>query len=126
MGVCAEPAWLGPEYNLCLLYLSDGGKDESVIREFDVSKKTFVTGGFTVSESKGSATWIDKDNILVATNYGPGTVTTSGYPTTVKLWKRGDDPAGAETLLETDTTTMGVFVNGMNVDGKQYTFIDVQ
>ena len=119
-------SWLGPEDNLCLLYLSDGGKDESVIREFDVSKKTFVSGGFSVSESKGSAAWIDKDNIIVATNYGPGTMTTSGYPAVAKLWKRGADPAGTETLLTADTAMMGIFVNGMNVRGKQYAFLDLR
>ena len=97
-----------------------------MIREFDASTKTFVTGGFTVSESKGSAGWIDENNILVATNYGPGTMTTSGYPSIVKLWKRGADPAGAETLLTTDTSTMGIFVSGMNVRGKQYTFVDLK
>ncbi len=115
--------WLGPENDLCLLSLSDGGKDESVIREFDAVKKTFVSGGFSISESKGSATWVDKDNILVATNYGPGTMTTSGYPSIVKLWKRGIDQAGAELLLKTDTAKMGVFVSGINVEGKQYVFI---
>jgi prolyl oligopeptidase len=115
--------WLGPENKLCLLNLSDGGKDESVIREFDASKKTFVNGGFSVSESKGSATWVDMDNIVVATNYGPGTMTTSGYPSMVKLWKRGADPAMAELLLKTDTAKMGIFVSGMNVEGKQYVFI---
>lgn len=118
--------WLGPENRYCLLYLSDGGKDESVIREFDASAKTFVTGGFSVSESKSSAAWIDKDNILVATNYGPGTMTTSGYPAVAKLWKRGADPTVAETVLTTDTSTMGIFVNDINVRGKQYTFADVK
>jgi prolyl oligopeptidase len=115
--------WLGPDNNLCLLHLSDGGKDESVIREFDAAKKSFVDNGFSVGESKGSVGWIDKDNILVATNYGPGTMTTSGYPAIVKLWKRGSDPASAETILKTDTARMGIFVNGINVRGKQYAFI---
>ncbi len=49
-------------------------------------------------------------------------MTTSGYPSIVKLWKRGADPAGAETLLTTDTATMGIFVSSMNVRGKQYAF----
>ncbi len=116
-------AWLGPDNNLCLLYLSDGGKDESVIREFDASKKTFVSGGFSVGESKGSATWIDKDNILVATNYGTGTVTTSGYPSMVKLWKRGADPAAAELIYKTDTTNVAIDLSGNYTDGKQYVLI---
>jgi len=118
-------SWLGPDNNICLLTISDGGKDESVVREFDAGKAAFVPGGFNVSESKNSTAWIDRDNILVATNYGPGTMTTSGYPTTVKLWKRGADPAGAETIMKTDTTNMGIFVSDTWSGGKQYTFISV-
>ncbi len=117
--------WLGPDNRLCLLRISDGGKDESVIREFDATGAAFIPGGFTVDESKSSVAWIDRDNILVATNYGPGTMTTSGYPTTVKLWKRGDDPAGAEIIMSTDTTNMGVFVSNIWSGDRQYTFINV-
>jgi prolyl oligopeptidase len=118
-------SWLGPDNKICLLNISDGGKDESVIREFDAARAAFIPGGFTVGESKSSTAWIDKDNILVATNYGPGTMTTSGYPTIVKLWKRGADPAGAETIMATDTSNMGIFVSGIWSGGKQHTFISV-
>ncbi len=113
-------SWLAPENRYCLLYISDGGKDESVIREFDAVEKKFVEGGFTVPESKGSAAWIDKDHILVATNYGPGTMTSSGYPAVAKIWKRGEDPANAATVHQTDTTNMGIFVNSSEVNGKRY------
>ncbi len=116
--------WLGPENRYCLLQLSDGGKDESIIREFDAVEKKFVDGGFSVAESKGSATWVDRDRIIVATNYGPGTMTSSGYPAVAKLWKRGEDPANAVTLHKTDTTNMGLFVSGGDHKGKQYVFLD--
>lgn len=116
-------SWLGPENNLCLLSLSDGGKDESVIREFDVSNGSFVNNGFSVNESKSDAVWVDRDHILVATYYGPGTMTTSGYPSIVKIWKRGADPAEAETLLTTDTSHVSISVFGMNAADKQYAFI---
>jgi prolyl oligopeptidase len=116
-------SWLGPENNLCLLSLSDGGKDESVIREFDVTNKSFVNNGFSVNESKGDAAWVDRDHILVATNYGPGTMTTSGYPSIVKIWTRGADPGEAETLLTTDTSHVSINVFGINVADKQYAFI---
>jgi len=117
-------SWLGPENRYCLLYLSDGGKDESYIREFDAVEKKFVEGGFSIPESKGSVTWVDRDQILVATNYGTGTMTSSGYPAIAKLWKRGEDPAEAVTVYRTDTTNMGVFVNGGEYNGKQYVFLN--
>ena len=116
--------WLAPEYRYCLLHLSDGGKDEVVIREFDAVKKEFVDGGFSIPESKGSVAWVDRDRILVATNYGPGTMTSSGYPTMAKLWTRGEDPASASTMLHTDTVNMGIFVSGGEVNGKQYVFLN--
>jgi prolyl oligopeptidase len=117
-------SWLGPENRYCLLHLSDGGKDESYIREFDVVEKKFVEDGFSIPESKGSATWIDRDQILVATNYGPGTMTSSGYPAVAKLWTRGEDPADAVTVHRTDTANMGIFVSGGEANGKQYVFLN--
>ncbi len=122
--VFSGASWLGPENRYCLLSLSDGGKDESYIREFDAVEKKFVGGGFSIPESKGSAAWIDRDQILVATNYGTGTMTSSGYPAVAKLWKRGEDPANAVTVHRTDTTNMGVFVSGGEVNGKQYVFLN--
>ncbi|MBE0676110.1 MAG: S9 family peptidase [Bacteroidales bacterium] len=117
-------SWLAPDYSRCLLSVSDGGKDEGVIREFDAVKGAFVEGGFSVNESKGSAAWVDTDHIVVATSYGSETMTTSGYPAMVKLWKRGADAAEAETLLEIDRSRMGIFVGGVYSGGMQYTFIN--
>ncbi|MCU0376678.1 MAG: prolyl oligopeptidase family serine peptidase [Bacteroidales bacterium] len=119
-------SWLGPDNQVCLLNLSDGGKDESVIREFDVMKREFITDGFVIDESKGSAAWVDRDNIIVATNYGTGTMTTSGYPRIVKLWKRGEGGEKAVTVLETDTAYMGIFVGGTYSAGRLYTFINLK
>jgi prolyl oligopeptidase len=116
--------WLGPENRYCLLRLSDGGKDEVVIREFDAVEKKFVEGGFSIAESKGSVAWVDRNRILVATNYGAGTMTSSGYPAVAKLWNRGEDQATAVTVHQTDTTNMGIFVSGNEVKGKQYVFLN--
>ncbi|MRR24485.1 S9 family peptidase, partial [bacterium] len=117
-------SWFAPENRYCLLYISDGGKDETFIREFDAVEKKFVDGGFSIPESKGSAAWIDKDRILVATNYGAGTMTSSGYPAIAKIWKRGEDPANAVTVHQTDTTNMGIFVNSSEVNGKRYVILN--
>lgn len=115
--------WLAPDYRYCLLNLSDGGKDEGVTREFDGVTKSFVTEGFYVGESKSSATWVDKDNIVVATDFGPGTMTTSGYPCTARLWKRGTSIEDAVKIAQADTTDMGLFISGIYAEGQQKVFI---
>lgn len=115
--------WLAPENRYCLLTLSDGGTDESVIREFDAVDKSFVTDGFYVGQSKSSATWIDKDSIVVATDFGPGTMTSSGYPCTARLWKRGSAIEDAVKIAQADTTDMGLFVSGFYSEEQQKVFI---
>ena len=71
---------LYPDYSRLLVYLSKGGADASVIREFDVNKKEFITDGFFIDESKGSASFLDDNTLIVASDFGEGTLTTSGYP----------------------------------------------
>ena len=80
---------LQPEERLCLVSLSDGGKDAVEIREFDLTTKAFVDDGFKLPAGKQSADWLDQDTLYVARDWGPGTMTDSGYPFIVKLWKRG-------------------------------------
>ena len=91
---------LQPEQNRCLLTLSRGGKDASVIREFDSDKKEFVAGGFSLPEAKSDVAWYDADTLLVGTDFGPGTLTKAGYPRVLKLWKRGAALTAARTLYE--------------------------
>jgi len=43
---------LAPDYERCLIRLSDGGKDAIVIREFDLINKQFISDGFITAESK--------------------------------------------------------------------------
>ena len=80
---------LRPEYRRCLVSLSRGGADASVVREFDLVSKSFVEGGFAVPEAKTLAQWRDEDAIYVGTDFGEGALTRSGYPRVIKLWKRG-------------------------------------
>mgnify|MGYP000736415908 FL=1 len=98
--VWAGATWLGPQYRRCLLNLSRGGADACVVREFDVEDRTFVDGGFTLPEAKSRVAWIDVDHIFVATDFGKGSMTTSGYPRVIKRWQRALPLATARTVFE--------------------------
>ena len=86
---------LAPDETRCLINLSDGGKDAVVVREFDLTTKRFVDGGFNLPEGKHRIEWLDRDTLLVATDFGAGTMTESGYPFIVKTLKRGQALAQA-------------------------------
>ena len=92
--------FLEPERRICLLALSRGGSDAEVIKEFDTQTKTFVEGGFEIPEAKSNVAWRDRDHLLVATDFGEGSLTKSGYPRIVKVWKRGTKLDQAETLFQ--------------------------
>jgi prolyl oligopeptidase len=100
---------LKPDYKLALISLSRGGADASVIREFDLERKTFVAGGFTLPEAKSQVAWRDRDSLFVGTDFGPGSLTESGYPRIAKEWKRGKPLAEAAVVMEGQHTDMGVF-----------------
>ncbi len=81
---------LPPTLTMCMIALSDGGKDATVLREFDMDSKSFVAGGFAIdSESQGGIEWLDEDTLLVGRDFGEDTLTESEYPFTTRLWKRG-------------------------------------
>lgn len=90
---------LPPDYRHCLLSLSDGGKDAAELREFDLAALRFVDGGFHLPEGKQSAVWLDDDTLFVARDWGPGTMTESGYPFIVKKLHRGMPLAAAEQVF---------------------------
>ena len=98
--VWAGATCLGPSHRLCLLKLSRGGADASVVREFDTVTKRFVAGGFTLPEAKSDIVWDDADTLYVGTDFGPGSLTDSGYPRVIKRWRRGQPLAQAETVFE--------------------------
>jgi prolyl oligopeptidase len=107
--VTGIPDCLPPEYRRCLVSLSNGGKDARIVREFDLATKSFVDGGFTMPEAKHGTEWIDRDTLLVATDWGAGTLTESGYPYVVKRWKRGQPLSAATELYRGEPKDVGVF-----------------
>lgn len=99
---------LEPDFSLALIELSRGGADATVVREFDVTTRQFVADGFALPEAKSSVTWQDRDTVLVGTDFGPGSLTDSGYPRIVKRWRRGLPPADASTLFEGEAADVSV------------------
>ena len=106
--------FLQPFSGRALLVLSRGGKDANVLREFDVLERRFVVEGFNAPESKGGAAWLDPDTLLIARDFGldsrgESTMTTSGYPRTVRHWKRGEALEDAQTMFNAELEDMGVW-----------------
>jgi len=91
---------LAPEYRRCMITLSRGGSDAAVVREFDTVAKQFVAAGFALPEAKSRVAWHDLDTLWVGTDFGPGSLTSSGYPRILKLWTRGTPLAEARTVFE--------------------------
>lgn len=95
---------LYPNYTTFLVRLSKGGGDAVVVKEFDATTKTFIANGFELPESKCNISYLDKNTVIVGTDYGAGSMTSSGYPRIVKLWKRGTALSQAKTIFEGDAT----------------------
>ena len=95
-----EASCLRPRQRRCLVHLSRGGGDAEVVREFDTEKKEWVKGGFTLPEAKSTVGWKDEDTIYVGTDFGPGSMTTSGYARIMKEWKRGAPLGEAKVVFE--------------------------
>jgi prolyl oligopeptidase len=99
---------LRPDYKRALITLSRGGADADVTREFDMDKKEFIKDGFSRPEAKGGMGWIDKDHVFVMTDFGPGSMTESGYPRIAKKWKRGTPLESAEIVFEGKNEDMSI------------------
>jgi len=99
---------LSPAYVDCMVSLSNGGGDAVEVREFDLDKGAFTSGGFFLPTAKSNVSWAGPDALFVGTDYGPGTLTDSGYPRVVKVWNRGTPLSAAANLAEGEKTDVSV------------------
>jgi prolyl oligopeptidase len=112
----------GDEY--CLMGLSAGGEDAVTLREFNLKSGVFVKNGFELSRSKQSVSWVDKDTLLIARDWGAGSMTKSGYPFVIKPWKRGEPLEQAKEIYrgsENDVQVRASVIHDSS--GHQATFI---
>lgn len=104
-------AVLRPAQRRALINLSRGGADAKVLREFDIETREFIApedGGFYLPEAKSDFSWIDDDTLYIGTDFGPGSLTDSGYPRVVKRWRRGTPLETAEFVYEGETGDVAV------------------
>jgi prolyl oligopeptidase len=114
---------LEPEFTRALVNLSRGGADAVIVREFDMQTRQFVDGGFALPEAKTQIGWHDPDTVLVGTDFGPDSLTESGYPRIVKKWRRGTPIEDAELVFEGASTDVSVGAGTDRTPGFERTFL---
>ena len=114
---------LYPTYDRFLVSMSKGGGDAVEIREFDVNTKTFIEDGFFINESKGGASYIDKNTLVVYSDFGENTMTSSGYANQTRIWKRGSELENSEIIFEGSLDDVGTFGYTMRDGSLTYTMI---
>lgn len=112
-----------PDYTRALISLSRGGSDAAIVREFDMATRQFVTGGFELAEAKTRICWEDDDTVLVGTDFGPDSLTESGYPRIVKRWRRGQPLSEAETVFTGAHTDVSVGAGVDRIPGFERTMV---
>jgi prolyl oligopeptidase len=114
---------LKPDYDRGLIELSRGGADAAVIREFDLNTKQFIPDGFTLPEAKTEAAWRNRDTLYIGTDFGPDSMTSSGYPRIIKEWKRGTPLSEAKIIFEAKPTDGSASVSVDHDHGEIYEFV---
>ncbi|HYF07782.1 MAG TPA: prolyl oligopeptidase family serine peptidase, partial [Acetobacteraceae bacterium] len=99
-------ATLPGTHDRAMVYVSRGGSDAAVLREFDVEARCFVGDGFRAPEAKGGIEWVDRDTLLLSSTLGEGMTTHAGLARTVRLWRRGTCPESAPVIFEVDFASM--------------------
>ncbi|HEY8914599.1 prolyl oligopeptidase family serine peptidase [Lacisediminihabitans sp.] len=96
------------DYTRALVALSPDGGDAATVREFDLETRAFVADGFIIPTAKSAYSWIDRDTIYLGTDFGPGSMTDSSYPRTVRRLRRGQPINEAELVHEVTTDDLSV------------------
>ncbi|MCL1899926.1 MAG: S9 family peptidase [Promicromonosporaceae bacterium] len=121
-----RPADPAQPWRRALIALSVGGSDADVTREFDLETRQFIAptaGGFHREEAKGGLTWVDADTVYCHTDFGDGSLTTSGYPRTVRLWRRGTPLAEAPVVYEGEHDDMVIYAGRSSTPGFERDFV---
>ncbi len=94
-----------------MIFLSRGGSDAGIFREFDLASRKLVPAsedGFEIPEGKNRAAWWSADELLVSSEFGEGGRTSSGYAREIRLWKRGTPLSSAKPMFSAEQKDMSV------------------
>ena len=100
---------IAPEARGTVLVVSDADirVPDGYLRDVVAPLADPSVGLVTCGGRGGAETWPGRfEGLGVATDFGPGTLTDSGYPRIVKEWKRGQPLAEAKTVFEGRKTDM--------------------
>lgn len=104
--------------DMCMMSLSDGGKDAVEFREWDHNTKQFVDNGFYIPEAKSDVSWLDEKTLIVGTDWGGDSLTESGYPYIAKLLSRGQPLAEATEIFRGEKSDVSAGVITIELDDK--------
>ena len=104
--------WREPTQNKrAIVALSDAGKDEVELREFDIESRSFVQTGFYSPTAKQRFAWAGPDALMIATDFpsaGGVQRTTSGYAAQMRLWQRGQALGQAQLVSQVPASSVDI------------------
>ncbi len=114
---------LKPDYERCLVRISEGGSDAGIVREFDIKSKSFVKDGFILPASKSSLSWIDREHVFFDNALTPVTQTSSGYPIEARIWKRGTALTEAKEVFKGEKSDVSVCSFVVHDEDREHRFV---
>lgn len=102
--------------DMCMMLLSDGGKDATEAKEWDHKTKQFVEEGFHIPEAKSNVSWLDENTLIIGTDWGDDSLTESGYPYISKTLKRGQSLAEAKEVFRGEKTDVAAGAYTLEID----------
>jgi prolyl oligopeptidase len=131
--VCFSSVYLGGQSSRLLLGLSEGGSDETSIREFDVNQAVWVPDGFSAGPGRFSAAWLDLDHVMITHALDGGPTCNTGWPLNTYIWTRGTALIDAKLVHSGDPgdailycTTVGTGQSRRGLIGQAATFADLK
>lgn len=118
-----ESVYFNQQGTRALISLSLGGNDATVVREFDLTTKTFVNDGFNLKEAIHNLDWLNDNAVVVASDFGKDSLTESGYPRIVKLWLRGEPLENAKNIYEGNISDVAVDVCAIRQPERAYVYV---
>jgi prolyl oligopeptidase len=114
---------LKPAYRRCLVQLSRGGRRRRRRARVRPRDEGLREGRLLPPRVEEQRRLARRDHLYVGTDFGPGSMTTSGYPRIAKVWKRGTPLAEAETVFEGEAEDVSVFALRDHTKGFERDFV---